>query len=435
MSVGFFVCGLAIKRRTIMGGLFSKEEDDRGAGDVETAAATPVVAATVTTTINALSASLDASIVPEDVAGELQAHQDPAPSSPRVESKMRDNNLNSSGKKKRLSRNERRRNRKRQRHDGANDSRGGGARDPRSPAAIKRDPHQDSGDAFTAQIVPLELDGHAAVVGDNSSSSGSRRQSSVPAYVRLIQPYPYTFTSFAKQRWCDRTLLDVFSDEFQSYPRTYYERAIRMGAITVNDTRVDPKHVVRGGDVLRHSVHRHEPAVRVSSPESPFVRIVANTDTCLVIDKPPCLPIHPCGGYHENSLLRILNGVRPRLANAIHMIHRLDRLTSGLVVLAKSSETAAEWADAIQSRTRCQKLYLARVQGRFPNPQCLRLHPVPVGTTTATSEERRVVRRCRAKASERARLVDQQRTRRALSTSSRGAGRDARRRFDRTVRP
>lgn len=352
-----------------MSGTLSTEEENRGAGDVKTMAAEAEATMTSANTTSSISRDIASIIIPKGAA-ELGTQKDPPPSSPRLESKVCGSNTKM---KKRLSRNERRHHRKRHRPDapsgqghevgGANSSLGGDAHDLVSPAAEK-----DGVESFTARVVPLELDGQAA--------GGNRQSSSVP-YVRVIQPYPYTFTSFAKKRWLERAVIDVFSSEFQSYPRTYYERAIRMGAITVNGMRVDASRVVRGGDVLRHSVHRHEPAVRVSSPQSPWVRIVANTETCLVVDKPPCLPIHPCGGYHENSLLRILNGADPPVASAIHMIHRLDRLTSGLVVLAKSSETASEWAEAIKSRTRCQKLYVARVKGRFPSPQALEEGSIP----------------------------------------------------------
>jgi 23S rRNA-/tRNA-specific pseudouridylate synthase len=204
----------------------------------------------------------------------------------------------------------------------------------------------------------------------------------------MIRPYPYTFTSHAKKRWVGRAVLDVYAEEFQSYPVSYYERCLEDGRITVNGSVVPTSYRIRGGDVLRHLVHRHEPAVRVSRGGPPLVRVVAETPDCLAVDKPPCLPIHPCGGYNENSLQRILEGdmqEREREREREHggghqqlrrhdvgdgqlrMVHRLDRLTSGLVVLAKSSRSASRWTDAIRSRDGCQKLYLARVRGRFPD--------------------------------------------------------------------
>jgi len=59
------------------------------------------------------------------------------------------------------------------------------------------------------------------------------------------------------------------------------------------------------------------------------------------------------------------NDTNKNKTNKFFTIHRLDRLTSGLVLLAKTSRVAQEWGTAIQQRTNCTKVYLARVQGRF----------------------------------------------------------------------
>jgi 23S rRNA-/tRNA-specific pseudouridylate synthase len=120
--------------------------------------------------------------------------------------------------------------------------------------------------------------------------------------------------------------------------------------------------VIKGGDVLTHTVHRHEPGVAVYSKESPFVNIVDETSDVLVVDKPGTLPIHPCGGYHVQSLMNILE---PIYGGKLYTIHRLDRLTSGLLILGKTSLVAQEWGKSIMNRN-CQKVYLARVAGKFP---------------------------------------------------------------------
>lgn len=68
-----------------------------------------------------------------------------------------------------------------------------------------------------------------------------------------------------------------------------------------------------------------------------------------------------CGGYHIQSLMNLLE---PHFGK-LYTIHRLDRLTSGLVILGKTSPIAKQWGDAIRNRN-CTKVYLARVKGRFP---------------------------------------------------------------------
>lgn len=143
-------------------------------------------------------------------------------------------------------------------------------------------------------------------------------------------------------------------------PQSYYETAIQQGRIRISEQRVDASYCIKGQDTLTHTVHRHEPAVAVDI-ETGSVRVVAETDEVVVLDKPATLPVHPCGGYHQNSLVEIL----AHQFGKLYIVNRLDRLTSGLVILAKSSQVAQQWANALVQRT-CEKFYVARVKGKFP---------------------------------------------------------------------
>lgn len=194
-------------------------------------------------------------------------------------------------------------------------------------------------------------------------------------YVRTIEPYPYTFSTFAKARWIAKSILDVYCSEFGSYPQTYYKAAINQGRIRVSDKQVHLDYKIKGNDVLSHTVHRHEPGVVVSGQDAP-ISIVAETDELVVVDKPSTLPVHPCGAYQQNSLLPILESNFGKL----HIIHRLDRLTSGLVLLAKNSTVAQKWGKALMERDTCTKVYVARVKGKFPTgcPSNLQRLDVPV---------------------------------------------------------
>ena len=139
---------------------------------------------------------------------------------------------------------------------------------PRSKRNRKRarsELHSNDDLVIQADVIPLQLEGKPVKGGVD--------------FIRVIQPYPYTFSSHAKSRWLGRTLLDVYSTEFGSYPASFYETAIRQGRILVSDQKVDPSYIVKGSDVLSHTVHRHEPAVAVAANTSPFVKIVAETET------------------------------------------------------------------------------------------------------------------------------------------------------------
>ncbi|OEU20571.1 pseudouridine synthase, partial [Fragilariopsis cylindrus CCMP1102] len=189
-------------------------------------------------------------------------------------------------------------------------------------------------------------------------------------FLRTIKPYAYTYTTYAKGRWEGRTILDVYSTEYGAYPNSYYVTAISQGRILVSDTKVSTSYIIKGGDILSHTVHRHEPGVAVQSDVEPYVTVVEETDELLIVDKPGTMAVHPCGGYNMQSLVNILieHYTSPLTGGKIeklYPVHRLDRLTSGLIILGKNSSVAQTLGKCIMNRG-CQKLYLARVKGKFP---------------------------------------------------------------------
>jgi 23S rRNA-/tRNA-specific pseudouridylate synthase len=227
-------------------------------------------------------------------------------------------------------------------------------RKPRSERNRKRprsEVHPNDNEAhIQSKVIPLALDGERVLGG--------------PPYLRVVLPYLYNFTSYAKARWVGRSVLDVYTSEFGGYPPSYYEMAISQGRILVSDKRVDPTYEIKATDVLIHCVHRHEPAVAVSFDAPPHITIASETPDIVAVDKPGTLPIHPCGGYHQNSLMKLME--KDKRYGKLYTIHRLDRLTGGLVILGKTSKVAQSWGKAIQKREHCEKLYLARVKGPFP---------------------------------------------------------------------
>lgn len=162
-----------------------------------------------------------------------------------------------------------------------------------------------------------------------------------------------------------------------SYPKSYYEAAIKAGRILVSGKKVGCDYKIKGGDELTHTVHRHEPAVGLaellvdennpSADQSmvPPADIVHEDDSLLVLDKPATLPIHPCGGYNFNSLFEILSHWKQDFGR-LFTVHRLDRLTPGLVLIAKTSALARSLGKCIMDRDGCEKIYLSRVKGHFP---------------------------------------------------------------------
>lgn len=87
----------------------------------------------------------------------------------------------------------------------------------------------------------------------------------------------------------------------------------------------------------------------------------------LVVDKPAGMVTHPARGHSEGTLSQLLSGVaaggEPERAG---IVHRLDRDTSGLLIVAKSEEAHAKLQEAISQR-RIHREYLALVEGRLPS--------------------------------------------------------------------
>ncbi|OQR82383.1 RNA pseudouridylate synthase [Achlya hypogyna] len=194
---------------------------------------------------------------------------------------------------------------------------------------------------------------------------------------RYVKPYVYKFKTHAKQRWFDRTLMDIFTSEFGAFSPDYYTMAIQSGRITLNGALTTPEARIKNGDLICHMTHRHEPPVIGED-----ISVVHETDDLVVVSKPSSVPTHPCGAYRFNSLHYIVLAARPDLKH-LHIVHRLDRLTSGVVILAKTPAKARELSQCIADRT-ASKAYLARVRGAFPAD----LTPEWLAATQATAATR-----------------------------------------------
>ena len=179
--------------------------------------------------------------------------------------------------------------------------------------------------------------------------------------LRRVAPYHYTYNTFCKQRWRGREILDIFAAEFRDRTREYYKNAIETGQITINGKAcVDIHTIVNNGDVVSHTLHRHEPPVTALP-----IRVISETDSMIVIDKPAGVPVHPAGRYNYNSVVEIMRAERHFSFNPLPC-NRLDRLTSGVMFIGKTSQEAEVISKKLRGRT-VRKEYVARVKGRFPD--------------------------------------------------------------------
>ncbi|KAJ3292929.1 RNA pseudouridylate synthase domain containing protein 2 [Borealophlyctis nickersoniae] len=176
--------------------------------------------------------------------------------------------------------------------------------------------------------------------------------------LRRVEPYDFKYQTFAKGRWLGRTIEDVFALDFQDRPKKYYQKAIELGIITINGEKKSFDYTIRNGDVIEHTTHRHEPPVVATG-----LTIDRYQTDLWVVHKPPSIPVHPTGRYHHNSVLHIL---RKQYGDAqLFPVNRIDRLTSGIALIARNKERAKQLMLDLQKR-RVEKTYVARVVGKFP---------------------------------------------------------------------
>ncbi|XP_003748437.2 RNA pseudouridylate synthase domain-containing protein 2 [Galendromus occidentalis] len=188
--------------------------------------------------------------------------------------------------------------------------------------------------------------------------------------LRKVYPYTFQFKVHAKGRWFGRTLLDVFLNEFTTQSEEYYLGAIKRGCIKVHGEHVDLTYRLKPNDFLTNEIHRHEVPV-IGCP----IKIIHEDENMLVLDKPPSIPVHPCSRYRLNTVLKILS--REHGIRNLHTLHRLDRLTSGVLMFAKNIERS-HYMDRLFCTRRLTKEYLCRVRGEFPDGQVVVNKPIKI---------------------------------------------------------
>ncbi|KAJ3784549.1 pseudouridine synthase [Lentinula aff. detonsa] len=179
--------------------------------------------------------------------------------------------------------------------------------------------------------------------------------------LKKIPPYWYPYTTYAKERWIGRELLEVVSTEFRDRSMEYYRYALESGVTTINGQVASPNHIIQNGDRMENVVHRHEPPVTAT----PIKILLEDKEReFIVVDKPGSIPVHASGRYHRNTLVAIL--MSDFGYEKVYTVNRLDRLTSGLMILPTSPDCARKLTKEFVTGT-VRKEYVARVNGKFPD--------------------------------------------------------------------
>jgi len=167
-----------------------------------------------------------------------------------------------------------------------------------------------------------------------------------------------TITFTIRQKDAGDTLEGFLTRRFTYHPAPEWRRLIREGRVGVNGASASPGRPLADGDVLSYDAS--------GLPEPPVdtaFSVVADDAAMLVVDKPGNLPCHPGGRYFHHTLWA---GLKTRLGlTSPVFVNRLDRETSGLVLVAKTPTAAASLRKQFAERT-VVKRYTVIVEGVFP---------------------------------------------------------------------
>ncbi len=178
--------------------------------------------------------------------------------------------------------------------------------------------------------------------------------------------------------------LDRFlAETLPAFSRSRLQTLIRDAFVTVNGQTARPRDPVRTGDV----VELREPDVEKveALPEDMKLDVIFEDDDLLVLNKPAGIVMHPGAGHQQHTLVnallahcRNLSGIGGKERPGI--VHRLDKETSGALVVAKNDPTHRDLSKQFAART-MTKIYLALVAGSLRKPsgfidKAIARHPV-----------------------------------------------------------
>ena len=180
---------------------------------------------------------------------------------------------------------------------------------------------------------------------------------------KFIPTSKYKVTSDYEGTRLDNCLLS----RIKGLPRTKIYSIIRKGEVRVNGSRCKPSHRLKKGDEIRIPPHFLLKPVNLNIDQKTKEKIVKNIiyedKTLLVIDKPVGLASHGGSGI-SSGLIESIRKIKPQYKKA-HLVHRLDKDTSGCIIIALRLSVLRELHKELRNG-HVEKLYLAIVNGTWP---------------------------------------------------------------------
>lgn len=154
-------------------------------------------------------------------------------------------------------------------------------------------------------------------------------------------------------------------NKVENATRNKIQKSAKDGNIYVNETVVKQNYKVKAGDVVT-VMFEHPPYEMLLTPEDLPITIVYEDDDLLVVDKKPGMVVHPGHGNYSGTLINALifhfDNLPNNSSNRPGLVHRIDKDTSGLLVVAKTEESMTHLSRQFFKKT-TEREYVALVWG------------------------------------------------------------------------
>lgn len=161
------------------------------------------------------------------------------------------------------------------------------------------------------------------------------------------------------------------AEEIEEMSRAQIQKLIDQGEIRVNSNQQKSNYKVREGDII--TVNIPEPVELKVDAEDIYVEIMYEDEDIVVVNKPQGMVVHPAAGNYTGTLVnallwkcKSLSGINGVIRPGI--VHRIDKDTSGVLVVAKNDASHRSLAEQIKEHS-MKRVYIALVEGRMKNDE------------------------------------------------------------------
>ena len=154
----------------------------------------------------------------------------------------------------------------------------------------------------------------------------------------------------------------VVSKSFPEFSRSHIQKWIKEGALTINGKIIKKRKILEEGELIE--INAEERGLLKDRPENIKINVVSEDEDILIINKPPNIVVHPGAGNRTGTLVNGLINYDSSLAYLPRagIVHRLDKNTSGLMVVAKNERSYLHLVKQLKDRS-LTRHYFALVVG------------------------------------------------------------------------